>query len=523
MHQLQELVRLHRMNVKAGELARRLGMDRKTERKYRRRLEAAGLLRGDPGDLPPLEALKKAVHRDIKRPTQERSSVERWRETIETLFDRNCGPTAIHIQLGERFNDYDGSLSAVKRFCRRLREDKGPRPEDVAIPVHSAPGQQAQIDFGYVGKLLDRATGTHRKAYVFVMVLSFSRWMYAEVVFSQDIDTWLGLHKRAFKALGGVPAVVVPDNLKAAVTKAAFAASEMGTLQRSYRELGRHYGFSIDPTPAYSPEKKGKVESGVRYVKSSFYAPRSDTFRDLDDANRALASWLAQTANQRVHGTTGRVPDDLLAEVEREALGGVPSEPYVPVLWHKAKVARNAHATFRGRFYSVPFLHVGKEAWFRVRGEAVEVLVDDVQVAHHRLHGDTPWSTHPAHLPEGRRDLARRDPNHWFERADQLGKEVGAYVREVMASDQVHYPLRRVQAIVPALEALTPDRARSVVARARRFACFKPEAIQRILRDNLDLEAPGDAPIDPGWASSPTYARDATEFLGRMEVRHGHA
>lgn len=523
MHQLQELVRLHRLGTTARQTAHLLGIDRKTERKYRRRLHEAGLLEGSPEELPELGVLKAAAYRKSAPPPQEQSSIERWRGEVERLLDQGCGPTAVHGQLTERFNDYDGSLSAVKRLCTRIAEERGPRPEDVAIPVHTAPGQQAQVDFGYVGRLADPETGTSRKAYVFVMVLSHSRWMYAEIVFSQDIDTWLGLHKRAFKALGGVPAVIVPDNLKAAVTKAAFGASEMGTLQRSYREMARHYGFAIDPAPAYAPEKKGKVESGVRYVKSSFYTPRSDTFRALDDANRALTGWLAQTANQRVHGTTGRVPADVLAEVELAALRGLPSEPYVPVLWHKAKIARNAHAVFRGRFYSVPFQHIGKIAWFRVRGEAVEIYVEDEQVAHHRLHGDTPWSTHPNHLPEARRDLARRDPNHWYERADALGEEVGAYIREVMASDEVHYPLRRVQSIVPALEALTPDRARSVVTRARRFACFKPDAIKRIIRDELDLEPLEGAPVDPGWASSPVYARNAEEFLGHMEVGHGHA
>ena len=523
MHQLQELIRLHRLGTTAQKTAKQLGIDRKTERRYRRRLRQAGLLEGAPDDLPALADVKAAVRRETKPPPQERSSVEPWRETVSMLLDRGCGPTAIHGQLGERFNDYDGSLSAVKRLCTRIRTQRGPRPQDVAIPVHAAPGAEAQVDFCYVGKLLDAKTNRTRKAYVFVMVLSHSRWMFAEIVFGQDIETWLTLHRRAFKALRGVPQVVVPDNLKAAVTKAVFGASEMGTLQRSYRELARHYGFAIDPTPAYAPEKKGKVESGVRYVKSSFFAPRSDTFRDLDEANRALAVWLAETANQRVHGTTGRVPAEVLAEVELAALRGLPSEPYVPVLWHKAKVARNAHVAFRGRFYSVPFVHIGAEAWLRIRGEAVDVHVHDEPVAHHRLHGDTPWSTNPSHLPEGRRDLARRDPNHWYERADRLGDEVGAYIREVMASDEVHYPLRRIQSIVPALEALAPDRARSVVSRARRYACFKPDAVKRIIRDNLDLEPPEGGPIDPGWVTKPVYARDAEDFLGRMEVNHGHA
>ncbi len=120
------------------------------------------------------------------------------------------------------------------------------------------------------------------------MVLSHSRLMYAEVVFSQDVETWLALHRRAFKAFGGLPRVIVPDNLKAAVIKAAFSASDMGEVNRTYRTFARQFGFQIDPTPAYSPEKKGKVESAVKYVKGAFFEPRAGELGDLDDVNRRL-------------------------------------------------------------------------------------------------------------------------------------------------------------------------------------------------------------------------------------------
>jgi transposase len=98
------------------------------------------------------------------------------------------------------------------------------------------------------------------------MVLSYSRHQFARVVFDQRTETWLRLHVEAFAALGGVPRVVVPDNLKAAVIRGAFGASEEPTLNRSYRELARHYGFKIDPAPPLKPEKKGKVESGVKWT-----------------------------------------------------------------------------------------------------------------------------------------------------------------------------------------------------------------------------------------------------------------
>src|SRR5690606_10118969 len=128
----------------------------------------------------------------------------------------------------------------------------------------------AQVDFGAVGKLSDPREMAFRKAYVYIMVLGHSRHQFARIVFDQKLETWLSLHAEAFKWFGGVPEVIVPDNLKAAVLRAAFDATTEPILNRSYRELARHFGFKIDPTPAYSPEKKGKVEAGVRYFKRNF-------------------------------------------------------------------------------------------------------------------------------------------------------------------------------------------------------------------------------------------------------------
>jgi transposase len=109
------------------------------------------------------------------------------------------------------------------------------------MPVETDPGDVAQVDFGYVGKLYDADAGKLKKAWVFVMTLGFSRHMVARIVFDQKIETWLRLHIECFEELGGVPKTIVPDNLKAAVIRAAFGVDEETALNRSYRVLARHY------------------------------------------------------------------------------------------------------------------------------------------------------------------------------------------------------------------------------------------------------------------------------------------
>jgi transposase len=272
MHRLQEVIRLHRLGKSMRRIARQLRMGRDTIRAYLEAFAKADLLEGSADDLPDLPALRSVIGEQAPAPElpQQTSSVKQWRAQIAKLHEKGAGPTAIHDWLRLQHGaGYTGSLSAVKRLCLRLERAHGPQATDVAIPVETAPGEVAQVDFGYAGKRYDPERGEFRKCWLFVMTLGFSRHMYADLVFDQKLTTWLRLHVLAFEFFGGIPRVVVPDNLKAAVVRAAFSVDEDAVLNRSYRELARYYGFQIDPTPPRAPKKKGKVEAGVRYVKGT--------------------------------------------------------------------------------------------------------------------------------------------------------------------------------------------------------------------------------------------------------------
>ncbi len=221
MHRLQELVRLHRLGLTERRAARELRIGRNTAKEYRRALSDAGVLEGSAEALPELEVLKAIVLKALPpRPApQQISKLEEWQPEIEALLDQRLGPQAIHDRLRLEYSEFPGSIGGLKRLVRRIRRGRGVQPEDVTIPVDTEPGDVAQVDFGYAGKLWDSTTGALRKAWVFVMVLGYSRHQYCEVVFDQRTTTWLELHQRAFAWLGGVPRVIVPDNLKAAVIR----------------------------------------------------------------------------------------------------------------------------------------------------------------------------------------------------------------------------------------------------------------------------------------------------------------
>jgi transposase len=455
MHRLQELVRLHRLNTGGREVARLLQMSPNTERQYRQALQSAGLLAGDAAVLPELEALKRAIRAELepRLPPQQTTSLQQWVERIAALLAKGLGPKAIYDRLhleDEAFRERMASLSSVKRLCRRLKKARGVQPEDVAIPVETKPGEVAQVDFGYVGKLLDPVTRVMRKAWVFVMVLGHSRHMVARIAFDQTVRTWLQLHIDAFKELGGVVEVVVPDNLKAAVVRAAFGVGGETALNRSYRELARHYGFKVDPAPPYQPKKKGKVESGVKYVKGNFFRGQEELI--ANELSTKLGRWVREVAGMREHGTTRKRPLEVFEREEKAALKPLPAHRFDPVFWKEASVHQDSHVEFDRRLYSVPWRLIGSRVWLRATDDSVLVFADDERVATHQRRGRQQRSTVDAHLPAIRGNLRHRNRAWWEERAARLGPETAALVKEVFDSDDVLSQLRPVQAIVTLLE-----------------------------------------------------------------------
>jgi transposase len=275
---VREMVRRMRLGERIRRIARDLGVTRKTVRRFHAFAVAEGLL--ESTELPEpgvIEARLAAWAPRPEQPTGPDSSCEPYRDLIAAKRKAGVELRALHRILQEQ--GFEGSYSAVRRFANRMF----PPEREAFVRIETSLGEEAQVDFGYAGKLFDPVTKRMRKAWVFVMTLSFSRHQYAEIVFDQKIATWIGLHVRAFEYFGGVPTRIVLDNLKAGIVSAVLYDQEA---QRSYRECAEHYGFLIAPCRPRTPRHKGKVESGVHYVMRNALAGRD--FKDIAAANAHL-------------------------------------------------------------------------------------------------------------------------------------------------------------------------------------------------------------------------------------------
>jgi transposase len=494
---VREMLRRLRAGDTDRRIARELGVSRRTVKKYRERAEEAGWLSQE--QLVPPEVLEEAL-RQVEERFSPVSGVEPWRELVEAKRADGVEIQALLGLLRER--GYAGSYSSLRRFVSRL-EKKQP---EVYIRVETAPGEEVQVDFGYAGFFYDPQSHRVRKAWVFVMTLSFSRHQYAEIVFDQKVETWVELHVRGFEWFGGSVKRVVLDNLKSGIVKAVIHDQEA---QRSYRELAEHYGFLISPCRPYAPHHKGKVESGVRYVKRNALAGRE--FKDIHEANAHLLRWIQQTAGTRVHGTTQEPP---LARFEREQeeLQPLPVGRYEVVVWKKATLHPDCHVVFDYSYYSAPHRLVGEKLWLRATPRRVEVYYRYERLATHvRATQRGTRRTLPEHLPPDKLAGLLPEPVRLRAMASEVGPFTGEFIERLLGERPLDR-LRGAQGVLKLRHRYGSARLEGACRRALAFDELRYHTVKDILKKGLDLEPMEEMELGPLPKTS-QFARTVLELV----------
>ena len=498
---IQEILR----RVQAGQSDRaihaELGVHRDTVRKYREWAVEEGLLEGPLPDLATLQERLSHMQPECQ-PPQNLSSVEPYRALVKGLRQAGVEIAAIYQRLQEQ--GYVGSYQSVWRFVRKLE----PGVPDATVRVERGPGEEAQVDFGYAGPLLDSQTGQARRAWAFVMTLAYSRHQYVEFVFDQKVGTWLECHRHAFEFFGGVPQRVVVDNLKAAILRACWDDPQV---QQSYRECAEHYGFRIAPCRPATPEHKGKVEQGgVHYIKRNFLGGREVT--TLSQANRDVWEWCLTTAGERVHGTTKDRPLDRFV-VERVQLQPLPESSYDRGEWKVLTLHRDCHVVFDGAYYSAPFIHIGQQ--LRVRGGNIQVRIYtpdyELLATHERAEQPGERRTHPRHLPPEKLPGWMLDRAACREEALSVGPATSQVVNTLL-DDAVIDRLPTVGRLLRLRARFGDERLEAACERALHFDDSSYPTVKRILTEALDSEPLAEEP--PSVSPTRTFMRSVVDLVG---------
>jgi transposase len=504
MHAYRQVIHRMRLGESDRAIARAGVMGRLKCAQFRELATARGWLSDAPlpEDRQLYEILESAVQTNPTRQSLGLAHEER----IKQWVGQNIWGTTIYRALVEQFG-FAGSYSSVRRLVQKLR---GKTPKASCI-LEFAPGEAAQVDFGKGPTITDAFTGAVVSTWIFVMTLCFSRHMYAEIVADQKLSTWLSCHRRAFEFFNGVPTKLIIDNTKCAITRACFRDPEV---QRSYGELAEGYGFLISPCPPNDPQKKGRVESGVKYVKKNFVPLRE--FRSVADSNGQLMQWVMGTAGNRTHGSTQEKPLSVFVGTEKALLRRLPDVPVETAVWASVKLHGDCHVRYEKCLYSAPFRLVHRQLWLKATDATVKIFFDlELVAVHRRLRKPGARCTVDDHFPPEAIAYKMQDPQWCLKQAEAVGPECHRLIRHLFA-DRVLDNLRAAQGIIGQGKKYGAARLESACQRAMFFDNPRYRTVKGILEKGLDqlpfVEELNRAALASTYTSAARFMRPAAEL-----------
>jgi transposase len=429
-----------------GELSSSLRIDPKTVRKYTRPAIEAGITPGGP----PL-------------------GKEEWATLAASWFPELGDPSVRQSTWPELsvHHDYIGGLLGVVKIStiyQRLRDDRGVKASESSLRRYieanfseeiardavtvlrdtPPPGDEAQVDYGLLGRWLDPVTKRWRRVWGFLMVLTFSRLIFLRPVLTMDEASWVECHVEAFEFFGGATRRVVPDNLKTGVVKPDLYDP---LVNKAFSEFASHYGCLVDPARVRKPKDKARVERPVPYARDSFFAGRSEEFQSLTEMQHEALRWSREVANRRRHrGIDGVAPYDLFEAEEAAFLLPLPGSRFEIAKWSERTVAPDIHVKVGRALYSVPWRLIGKTVDARQGARTVEIFLDGVVVATHaRI--ERGKQTNYDHYPPEKIAFMMRPPAYCRRRAAELGESVAAVV-SVLLEVNALYRLRQAQGVI---------------------------------------------------------------------------
>jgi transposase len=369
-------------------------------------------------------------------------------------------------------------------FCGRYHEWLR-KHSPVMRQVHHA-GDKMFIDYaGTTLQIVDPATGEVSDAQVFVAVLGASNYTYAEVTRTQKVWDFCGSVARAMVHFGGVPAAVVPDNLKSGVTKACRYEPQV---QRTFQELAQHFGTTVLPARPRRPRDKAKVEAGVQVVTRWITARlRHERLGSVAEANVRVAE-LLDVLNDRTMRVYGESRRQLFERMERPALRPLPARPYEVAVWEKVRLNVDYHADVDGHYYSAHHSLIHEQLWSRSTQATVELFHGGTRVASHkrsRMRGG--HTTVPEHMPRSHREHAEWTPSRILGWASKIGPGTRTLCEAILA--QNHHPewgYRSCLGIFRLSKRYGADRLEQACRRAHAAGARSYKSVASILERGLD-------------------------------------
>ena len=395
------------------------------------------------------------------------------------------------------------------RFCDLYRGWAANLP--VTMRQNHGAGEKLFVDYAgdTVPVVIDRLTGKTRAAHLFVAVLGASSLSYAEARWGETLADWLECHVHALEAIGGVPALLIPDNAKVAVIKACLYDPQVN---RSYAEMAAHYGSAVLPARPRRPRDKAKVEAAVRIVERWLLGRlRHRVFYSLADVNAAIGELLTELNERRVLRRVGRTRRQLFEEIDQPALEPLPAERYVYAEWRIRRAGLDYHVEIDRHYYSVPWRFAREQVEARITANTVELFRKGERIAaHRRASGNGKHTTVPEHMPSAHRRFADWTIERISREASAIGSDAALLVEKILAErPHPEQGFRACLGIIRLAKGFGRERVNAACARALEIGARTYGSVRSILDNRLDqASAPRTAsakPIDHPNIRGPRY------------------
>jgi len=494
MPKVREILRLHKDQGLSGRaIARSLSISPSTVSDVRGRFRASGLPWPLPEDFDDAQLEAKLFPGYAGRPG---TSIEPdWSEVYREL--RSHKGVTLQLLWIEYKAQYSSGLQ-YSQFCARYRQWEKTLHLSMRQQHHA--GEKMFVDYaGPTVPVVDRETGEIREAQIFVAVLGASSYAYAEAQWSQSLESFIGGHVRALEFFGGVPALIVPDNLRSAVSK---PNRYEPSINRTYTEFASHYGCAILPARPRKPKDKSKAEVLVQLVERWVLAVlRKRTFFSLAKVNEAIRELLTRLNEkpfQKLEGSR----KSLFETLDKPALRPLPERTYEFGFWRTAKANIDYHVAVDKVYYSVPYTLVGCSLDVRLTQNVVEIFHKGRRVASHvRIHRKGQFVTEPSHRPASHRAHAEWTPSRLIRWGESVGPNTGIFVTRLLESKQhPEQGYRSCLGLFRLSKEYPKERFEAAVARALTIGTLSMTSVKSILKRGLDqttlpLFEPEEAPV----------------------------
>lgn len=427
MEKVREVLRLAAQGFSQREIHRATRVARSCVQEYLRRAKTAGVTPLEAAALSDTELRARLLKKSPGR-QEKAAALPDW-GTVHKELSRRKGTTLELLWL--EWQEQGGGGISYSTFCRRYHA--WAKTMKVEYRTEYRPGEKFLSDFAGEKLSYRDESNERRSAEIFVGVLGFSGYLYAEAVPSQKLPHWVGAHTRACASFGGVAACTIIDNLKSGVTKPDRYEPE---LNKTFAEWAEHFSTTVLPTRAGKPQDKGKVEQAVQNVERWVLAPlRHETFESMGALNRAIkerVEWL----NHRVMERYDVSRHELFTTGEKMHLKPLPALPFPAAEWKRATVHMDYHIQYEKHCYSAPFYLARQVVWVRATEKLIEIFHDNKRVAAHKRAVTGHFTTEAMHLPPEHLAMKSQTAPGFLAWAETVGAEMSALVDAILTKPQ---------------------------------------------------------------------------------------